>query len=62
MSALVRLARRFLTDRSGATAIEYALICLLTFLVVVGSLRTYANAMSNLYGNISNTLGRAIGS
>lgn len=43
---------RFLRDRSGATAIEYGLIVLLIFLAIVGALRNYGNAMTNLYGNI----------
>ena len=36
------LIARFLRDRSGATAIEYGLICLLIFLAVVGALRATA--------------------
>ena len=51
---------RFLRDRSGATAIEYGLICLLIFLAVVGALNTYGNAMTNMYTRISTTIGGAI--
>lgn len=46
------LLARFRRDPSGATAIEYGLITLLIFLAIVGALRTYSNAVGNLYGNI----------
>ena len=34
-----RFTDRFLRDDSGATAIEYGLICALVFLVIIGSMR-----------------------
>jgi pilus assembly protein Flp/PilA len=34
--ALARLVRRFVADRSGATAIEYGLIACFIFLAVIG--------------------------
>lgn len=47
---------RFLRDRSGATSIEYGLIVMLVFLVVVGAIKNYGNSMTNLYTNIANNL------
>ena len=34
-----RFIGRFLRDDSGATAIQYGLICALVFLVIIGSMR-----------------------
>ncbi|GAW42368.1 Flp/Fap pilin component [Brevundimonas sp. SH203] len=39
-----RLTGRFLRDESGATAIEYGLICALIFLAIVGSVGAMANS------------------
>lgn len=51
---LLRLAR----DTRGSTAIEYALIGSLIFLVAAGSMRLYANRMSDKYNQISAAVGQ----
>ena len=45
--------RNFLSNESGATAIEYGLICALVFLVAVGSIQTFATKTTNMYDNIA---------
>lgn len=48
--------RRFACDASGATAIEYGLICALVFLVVVGAIQTFAQKTTDMYNNIAGKL------
>ncbi|WP_264048688.1 Flp family type IVb pilin [Methylobacterium flocculans] len=50
---------RFWTDRAGATAIEYGLIAGLTFLVIAGSLKLFAERMTLMYNYIGNSLAGA---
>ena len=50
---------RFARDERGTTAIEYALIGSLIFLVAAGSIRVYANRMSGVYGQISTAVGQS---
>ena len=45
LTALVR-------DRSGATAIEYGLICALMFLVLAGSVSYVANSTNVMYNKV----------
>ena len=49
---LARLKR----DKNAATAIEYALIVGLIFLVIVATLNVISSDMTNMYNEISNTL------
>jgi pilus assembly protein Flp/PilA len=44
---------RFARDTRGSTAIEYALIGSLIFLVAAGSIRLYVNRMGGVYNQIS---------
>lgn len=48
--------RRFLRNRRGATAIEYALIASLVFLALLGGLSAYNNAMTGKYKFIAEKL------
>ncbi len=50
---------RFARDQRGSTAIEYALIGSLIFLVAAGSLRLYATRMSGVYNQISTAVSQA---
>ena len=56
-----RLAVRFARDDRGATAIEYALIVSLLFLVIVTSVTAFGNKTSSKYNFISNSINTAIG-
>ncbi|MBL8587579.1 MAG: Flp family type IVb pilin, partial [Methylobacteriaceae bacterium] len=43
------IAKRFLSDESGATAIEYGLICALVFMVAVGAIEVFAGKTVGMY-------------
>ncbi|MFQ5765887.1 MAG: Flp family type IVb pilin [Rhodospirillales bacterium] len=45
--------RRLAIDRSGATAIEYALIVTLIFVVILGAVNLVASDVTNLFNTIS---------
>ncbi|MFI5010719.1 MAG: Flp family type IVb pilin [Hyphomicrobiales bacterium] len=51
--------RAFIVDQSGATAIEYSLICGLIFLVIVASLYTFQSQMAAVYQTIGNGMASA---
>ena len=50
------LVRRFARDARGATAIEYALIAGLIFMLVVGSIRLYSSRMNSVYGQVTDAM------
>ena len=49
----MELIQKFVRDESGATAIEYALICGLIFLAIVAAVTNFASKTSTMYGNIA---------
>jgi pilus assembly protein Flp/PilA len=48
--------KRFLTDRTGATAIEYGLIVAVLSLAVVSGIGNFSNSLQNMFGHFANTL------
>lgn len=59
---ILRQARRFARDESGATAIEYALIASIISIVIIGgsgsirsALRTTFNSVANSVGNVASS-------
>lgn len=48
--------KRFVTDTSGATAIEYALICALIVIACVAAFTTLGSSSNGKWGNMSNTV------
>ena len=50
------LIRKFLTDDSGATAIEYALIASLIAVAIIGTLTTEAASLNNVFSEVSTAL------
>jgi pilus assembly protein Flp/PilA len=56
MDAVFRTIVRLAADESGATAIEYSLLCSLIFLVVVSSAEAVANSTISMYDIIINAL------
>ena len=52
--------RTFLSDESGATAIEYGLIAALVSVAAIGALGTMGNALSNMFTGVSNELEGAV--
>ncbi len=53
------LLRRFARNRSGATAVEYALIVGFLSLAIVGGLRPVADQLEYLWGNSASKLNSA---
>ena len=51
----------FWADETGATAVEYGLICGLIFVVVAGAATTFGNLTSALIQRISNTIATTVG-
>ncbi len=51
--------KRFLTDESGATAIEYALIAGLVFLAIVSAVHVYTERTEAMYTRIGDTVSTA---
>jgi Flp pilus assembly pilin Flp len=47
---------KFVADRSGATAIEYALICSLIVLAIIASLYAYQANVGAMYAKIQNAM------
>ena len=58
---MTTLIRRFLNNESGATAIEYALICGLIFLVIVSSVTLFASRVSGTFAKISSAVATVVG-
>lgn len=52
---------RFLSDRSGATAIEYGLIISLIFLAIVTSLTAFGNTSSGLFNRAMDAIRLGMG-
>lgn len=46
-----RLISRFLTDESGATAIEYGLIASLVFLVALGAIMGFGQVSTDMFNS-----------
>ncbi len=51
--------RRFVADQSGATAVEYAVVCAGIFLVAVGAMVAFGAAATNMFNHISNAVAGA---
>ena len=52
---------RYLAEELGATAIEYAMIAVLVFVVIVTSVTAFGNKTTSIMQNVSNAIGGAIG-
>ena len=51
--------RRFVGDQSGATAVEYAVICAGIFLVAVGAMVAFGAAATNMFNHLANAVAAA---
>ena len=51
---------KFLTDESGATAIEYSLMLGLVVLAIVGSIELLSSSLSNMYFFVSSSVTGAV--
>lgn len=54
MTAL--LLRRFVRDRSGATAIEYGLIAALICVAAIGGMQNFGGALTNMWDTVDNAV------
>jgi pilus assembly protein Flp/PilA len=50
--AMTRFIRRFLSDETGATAIEYGLIAALMSVIVVAAVQTLREPLVGLFGRV----------
>jgi len=53
---MLSLFRRLIKNNCGATAVEYTLIASLIAVAAIASMRTVSGKISNVLGNVSNTL------
>ena len=56
-----RFIGQFLRDDSGATAIEYGLICALIFLVIITAVSAFASKSTAMYDYINTSISDAVG-
>ena len=57
---LYRSLTRFLCDERGTTAIEYGLIATLMGVGIIGGLNALGNSSNGGWGNMANTVGKAL--
>jgi pilus assembly protein Flp/PilA len=57
----MRLIRRLLKDRSGATSLEYGLIISLIFLVILTALTAFGDQSTGIFNGAMNTIRAAMG-
>jgi pilus assembly protein Flp/PilA len=50
------LLKKFIRENNGATAIEYALLAALIFVVVIGGINALGGKTSGLYNNVSSNV------
>ena len=53
---LENMFRRFLSDESGPTATEYAVMLALVLVVIIASVTTFGQSLSTEYGDINTTM------
>ena len=53
---MINIAKKFLKDESGATAIEYGLIAALVAVAIVGALTTLGGGLTTLFTNVNTDL------
>jgi pilus assembly protein Flp/PilA len=56
MSVLSRVLRSFAANESGATAIEYGLICSLILLAILAAVQAFANGTTAMYDLIASAM------
>ena len=53
---MIRSLRKFAANESGATAIEYSLLCFLVAIVIVGALSLIGTKLSNTFNEVTSNL------
>jgi pilus assembly protein Flp/PilA len=54
------MLKRFMKDETGATAIEYGLICALIFLTILAGITALTNGADSMYGRIDTNVNGAL--
>ena len=49
---MVTIVRRFASSESGATAVEYALMCMCIVIAIIASVSNLGTQLNNIYGGI----------
>jgi pilus assembly protein Flp/PilA len=52
----MNLLKKFLADRTGATAVEYGLIAALISAALIGGLSSFSNSLLDVFQTVSNKL------
>jgi len=55
-SIMTRLLKRFVDNESGATAIEYALICMLVACAIIASVTVIGTKLQNTFNEVASNL------
>jgi pilus assembly protein Flp/PilA len=53
---MMTIAKKFMKDESGATAIEYGLIAALVAVAIVGALTTLGGGLTTMFGKVNSDL------
>ncbi len=53
---MTKFAKSFLTNESGATAIEYGLIAALIAVAAIGAMSLIGTSLNNTFTNVANNL------
>ena len=53
---MLRILLKFSQDKSGATAIEYGLICALIFIAIIIGVQGVGSKTQNMFNNIQNNV------
>ena len=53
---MLSIFRRLMKNNQGATAVEYTLIASLIAVAAIASMRTVGGKISNVMGNVSNSM------
>jgi pilus assembly protein Flp/PilA len=53
---MMTIAKKFLKDESGATAIEYGLIAALVAVAIVGALSALGTGLNGMFGKVNSDL------
>jgi len=53
---MLTIARKFMKDENGATAIEYGLIAALVAVAIVGALTTLGSGLTGMFGKVNSDL------
>ena len=51
---MMTFLKRFLDGRSGATAVEYALLCALLALVLIPAITALTGSLMDVFGQVAN--------